>query len=158
MSEVAKKQPPSSKSEPDAAVPPVIIEENIVKPRKSSLMQQHSQSNPAGGGVGLAAPSQEAVRKRSVSFRPSSTFQVHEEKAEDDADGAEASDKEEEKRNSEWGILSQFTPDSSSRSHRISDFQSVKLEEEEEDEEDAPRMPARPPTPPRGRKKSNNQV
>ena len=114
MSEAAKKQPPS-KSEPDAAVPPVIIEENIVKPRKSSLMQQHHhQSNPAGGAVGLAAPSQEAARKRSVSFRPSNTFQVHEEKAEDDADGAEASDKEDEKRNSEWGIFSpQVTPDSS---------------------------------------------
>ena len=34
----------------------------------------------------------------------------------------------------------------------ISDFQSVKLEEEDEDEEDAPTITARPPTPPRGRK------
>ena len=37
----------------------------------------------------------------------------------------------------------------------ISDFQSVKLEDEDEDEEDAVKITARPPTPPRGRKKTD---
>ena len=78
--------------ERDAAVPVIIEEANTVKPRKSSLM--HHSDNP--GPDKLVTPA--AVRKKSVGFRPSSSFEVHQEKAEDDADGADEAEKEGEKR------------------------------------------------------------
>jgi len=121
MSGLVKLTPPEP--ERDAAVP-VIVEENTVKPRKSSLM--HHSDNP--GPDKLVTPGgspKGALRKKSVGFRPSSSFEVHVEKAEDAADGEDEAE---------------------------ANFQSVKLEEEDEDEEDAPTITARPPTPPRGRK------
>jgi len=121
-----KLTPPES--EPDAAVPVIIEEENATKPRKSSM--HHSSPSSAGPVTDkLVTPAQAAFRKRSVTFNPMSSFEVHEEKAEDDADGGDEAEKE--------------------------DFQSVKLEDEDEDEEDAVKITARPPTPPRGRKKTD---
>ena len=83
MSGLVKLTPPEP--ERDAAVP-VIVEENTVKPRKSSLM--HHSDNP--GPDKLVTPGgspKGALRKKSVGFRPSSSFEVHVEKAEDAADG-----------------------------------------------------------------------
>ena len=88
MSGVVKLTPPEP--ERDAAVPVIIEEENTKKPRKSSLM--HHSDNP--GPDKLVTPAQAAFRKKSVGFRPSSSFEVHEEKAEDDADGADEAEKE----------------------------------------------------------------
>ena len=84
MSGVVKLTPPES---PEVKLtPPLIVEENTVKPRKSSLM--HHSDNP--GPDKLVTPA--ALRKKSVGFRPSSSFEVHVEKAEDDADGADDED------------------------------------------------------------------
>ena len=89
MSGLVKLTPPEP--ERDAAVP-VIVEENTVKPRKSSLM--HHSDNPGPDKLVTPGAAQGALRKKSVGFRPSSSFEVHVEKAEDAAGGEDEVDKE----------------------------------------------------------------
>lgn len=98
MSGAMKMKLTPPESEPDAAVPVIIEEENATKPRKSSM--HHSSPSSAGPVTDkLVTPAQAAFRKRSVTFNPMSSFEVHEEKAEDDADGGDEAEKEGEKSN-----------------------------------------------------------